>query len=472
MSIYFSDTDCKAESIEAIADASRDYGGIEFGAPRSVLRPESAGDLAVLIAAARREGFAVAARGRGHSVRGQSLAPGGVVVDMRSLAKVELCAGNALDVGAGADWASALSHVLPCGLWPPVLPNYLGLSIGGTVSVGGIGEATFRHGFISGAAISLEAVTGCGEILICSAEQNPELFAALQGGLGQFAMITRARISLVPAPSRLRSFHLLYAEVEEFLEDFERLARNDSELRGLRGLAIPNRGDYLAFFLGPAGSSGWSPRGVPPHRFPHLFLMTATYGGDEPAAISGGFLSDLQYIPGASRTEELSGEEIALSPPVNRAPAHPWVDLLIPRRGAAPFLRDAMALLPMDDIGGPVLLYPILPERTRASSCRLPEDDFVVLLSVSRAIDPTLDPRRRQQELSAALEQNRELYRRCRRIGGLSYPIGSLGLQPEDWRDHFGAQWQRLQELKERYDPDRILAPGQHMFSNFSDAKH
>lgn len=44
-------------------------------------------------------------------------------------------------------------------------------------------------------------IAGKGEVLDCSQEQNSELFHSVLGGLGQFGIITRARISLEPAPA-------------------------------------------------------------------------------------------------------------------------------------------------------------------------------------------------------------------------------------------------------------------------------
>ena len=38
--------------------------------------------------------------------------------------------------------------------------------------------------------------------MTCSSENNSELFYAVLGGLGQFGIITRARIALGPAPTR------------------------------------------------------------------------------------------------------------------------------------------------------------------------------------------------------------------------------------------------------------------------------
>lgn len=46
-------------------------------------------------------------------------------------------------------------------------------------------------------------IIGKGELMTCSEEQNSELFHAVLGGLGQFGIITRARIPLEPAPQRV-----------------------------------------------------------------------------------------------------------------------------------------------------------------------------------------------------------------------------------------------------------------------------
>lgn len=45
--------------------------------------------------------------------------------------------------------------------------------------------------------------TGKGELLTCSEKENSELFHAALGGLGQFGIITRARIALEQAPQRV-----------------------------------------------------------------------------------------------------------------------------------------------------------------------------------------------------------------------------------------------------------------------------
>lgn len=45
---------------------------------------------------------------------------------------------------------------------------------------------------------------GKGEVVTCSENQNADLFHGVLGGLGQFGIITRARISLEPAPKMVK----------------------------------------------------------------------------------------------------------------------------------------------------------------------------------------------------------------------------------------------------------------------------
>lgn len=50
--------------------------------------------------------------------------------------------------------------------------------------------------------------SGKGELITCSHHMNSELFFAVLGGLGQFGIITRARIMLDKAPTRVRTFYI------------------------------------------------------------------------------------------------------------------------------------------------------------------------------------------------------------------------------------------------------------------------
>ena len=60
-------------------------------------------------------------------------------------------------------------------------------------------------------------------MVTCSRDKEPDLFFAVLGGLGQFGIITRARIGLEPAPKRVRWVRLAYSDVVTFTRDQELL---------------------------------------------------------------------------------------------------------------------------------------------------------------------------------------------------------------------------------------------------------
>jgi cytokinin dehydrogenase len=143
---------------ESTAKASSDFGHIVEAIPSGVFQPTSPADIAGLIrlSLSQPKPFTVAPRGQGHSARGQALAPGGIVVDMRSLGRggggdhdhrVNVSSdGSWADVGGEQLWIDVLRATLERGLAPRVWTDYLRITVGGTLSNGGIGGQAFRHG--------------------------------------------------------------------------------------------------------------------------------------------------------------------------------------------------------------------------------------------------------------------------------------------------------------------------------------
>lgn len=54
---------------------------------------------------------------------------------------------------------------------------------------------------------------GNGDLMTCSRNKNPELFFGVLGGLGQFGIITRARIVLEKAPTRVSITKLNFRQI-------------------------------------------------------------------------------------------------------------------------------------------------------------------------------------------------------------------------------------------------------------------
>jgi cytokinin dehydrogenase len=110
----------------------------------------------------------VAARGNGHSINGQAQALNGIVVDMMSSMKeIHIFHGMGeeetqayVDVYAGELWVDVLKATLREGFTPRSWTDYLFLSVGGTLSNGGVSGQAFRFGPQISNVLQLEVITG------------------------------------------------------------------------------------------------------------------------------------------------------------------------------------------------------------------------------------------------------------------------------------------------------------------------
>ncbi|MGP3915418.1 FAD-binding protein [Nonomuraea sp. 10N515B] len=424
---------------EAPATAAEDFGHLISRRPLAVLRPGSAHDVAAAVRWAARHRMPLAARGQGHSVYGRAQVEGGLVVDMSSLGAVRAVEPDRVVVDAGATWQSVLDATLPHRLTPPVLTDYLGLSVGGTISAGGIGGMTFRRGFQSCNVIELEVVTGSGDLVTCSTMRHPELFDAVRAGLGQFGIITRAVLPLVPAPEQIRLHTLTYRDAPTMTADQRRLLTMD-------GI------DYLEGAIRPH-SSGWQ----------HVIEVAVGLPGDGgvPAGLSDDQAqaesADMSYLDLFRRLSQLENQ--LRSTGAWRHP-HPWLNSFLPDSTTDAVIVELLRTLDPLELGeyGRILVYPFLPAHARTPLLRLPEDDVAFLVNLVRF--PKNDP----SLANDLVEANRVVYDRVRAAGGRSYPVSAVALTQADWKDHFGPAWPAVLDAKDRFDPRHLLSPGQEMF--------
>src|SRR6266581_8509208 len=153
----------QSDALERVAE---DFGHVVRGEPAGVVRPRSEQEVAALVRDACAAGGRLTVRGAGHSFGGQSLPARSVVVDMSGLTGVELAGdGELVRCGAGATLRDVVAATFPHGALPRVLTNLLDLTVGGLLSVGGIGPGSQRYGPVVSNVASMVVVTGQGEIL-------------------------------------------------------------------------------------------------------------------------------------------------------------------------------------------------------------------------------------------------------------------------------------------------------------------
>ena len=225
--------------------AAEDFGMIVSRNPRAVLRPGSVGDIARVLRFARQHRVKVAVRGISHSVFGQAQADCGIVIDSSSLNAIHAIDPSGAWVDAGVKWSELLNATLAQGLAPKVFTDYIQLTTGGVLSVGGIGGASNRHGFVSDNVSQIECVDGLGRRRVASSRRNRRLFDAVRGGLGQVAVVTKAKIDLEPAPGFARIYDLVYTDLSHYLADQRRVSNDD-------------RFDFLEGQIIPDGAGGWN----------------------------------------------------------------------------------------------------------------------------------------------------------------------------------------------------------------------
>jgi FAD/FMN-containing dehydrogenase len=395
---------------------------------------------------ANRHGIEVAMRGQGHATFGQAQVPAGVVVDSSTLATIHQIDRHSAVVDAGVQWLDLARAAVAAGLTPPVFTDYIELSVGGTLSAAGIGGTTQHYGFQVDNVLELEVVTGDGRLRSCSPDRDPQLFNAVLGGLGQFAIIVRATVRLLPAPDKARGYQLFYSDLDTYLAD-QRLLLQDGRFSSLEGQVARTVDD-----------SAWE-----------FFVDAAAYYDAAHPPDDAALLAGLGFGPGRTIITEYDYLDW-----LNRlAPAieflkqigawtlpHPWLNLFLPASRTRDLVAGVLAELTLADTGqGPVLLYPFATAPLHRPFVQVPAEPVAFLFALLRtAVPPAPDV------IARMVAANRATYEQARDAGGKRYPVGSVPMSPADWRDHYGTAWPAFAAAKARYDPRHVLTPGQGIF--------
>uniref|UniRef100_A0A0D9VDV1 cytokinin dehydrogenase n=1 Tax=Leersia perrieri TaxID=77586 RepID=A0A0D9VDV1_9ORYZ len=474
------------------AKASSDFGRMVTAAPEAVLHPSTPADIAELVrfSASSPSPFPVAPRGQGHSARGQSLAGGGVVVDMRALASrcghVNVSAGGAtaspyVDAGGEQLWADVLRATLEHGLAPRVWTDYLHITVAGTLSNAGIGGQAFRHGPQISNVLELDVITGNGDMVTCSRDKDADLFFAVLGGLGQFGIITRARIGLEPAPKRVRWVRIAYSDVATFTRDQELLISKQAREAGfdyVEGQVQLNR----TLTEGPESTPFFSSTDIgrlaglaSKYMTGTIYFIEGAIYYNESTAISVDqklrsvldqlnfekdflFTKDVSYVQFLDRVRE--EERVLRSIGLWDVP-HPWLNLFVPRSRILDF--DAGVLKGVFADANPVgviLMYPMNRDMWDDRMTAVAGDDdvfYLVGLLRSAVVADDVEQLERENEAVLAFCVNEG-------IGCKQYLPHYVSR--DEWQRHFGDKWSRVAELKAKYDPHGILSPGQKIFSS------
>jgi len=431
---------------EAVAT---DFGRVIVRRPQAVVCPASAEDVARVVKFAARHSLSVATRGAGHSQAGQSLSDQ-IVLDMTSLDEIIDFRENSATVQGGIKWGTLLNNAVSRRLSPPVLTNNLDVTVGGTLSMGGLGVSSWRYGTQADNCLSLEVVTGTGQIVQCSETENRDLFDAARCGAGQFGVITEAALKLRRHAPRFRSFYLLYDNLAALLDDLK-IVMTDERFDHLESWCVPC----------PQGFKKVGGQNTPFAQWFFPLHATVETEADESPEEAAEKLEGLKFYKHVHTENGKMGEFFTrldnLFALWKRGGfwdyAHPWMECVLPWQTTAPYISQVLANLPPQAlVGGHILLWPARGNASNSPLFMRPQSEFVMGFGILPAIPP--------QFLDEVLPRMNMASQAAIMMGGKRYLSGWINFDHAAWKAHYGEKWPAVVAAKRKFDPQGILNPG------------
>ncbi|WP_280355209.1 FAD-binding oxidoreductase [Nocardia otitidiscaviarum] len=268
----------------------------------AVVTVADADDIAAVLAAARVAGVPVVTQPTGHGATGDI--DGAVLVRTGRFDGIEIDAeARIARVGSGARWGAIQKAAAAHGLTGLAGSNPV-VGVTGYTLGGGAGWFARRYGWASDAVRAFEIVAADGRPARVTADSDPELFWALRGGGGDFAVVTGIEFELFPMPSVYGGRVLFPAErAEQVWETFQELTADaPAELSvWFQRVQIPNSPELVGLDL--------------------AYLGAVEQGRELVAAIDrlGGAVSDNRGPLSVDRIGEITAEPTDPSPALSHA---------------------------------------------------------------------------------------------------------------------------------------------------------
>ncbi len=416
--------------------ASRDFGGVVHRTPAAVVNARSASHEVAVINRARELGIPITIQGFGGSVNGQSLGGPGILLKRTEAkpAPITFHDDRTVEISARSRWWDVESQLAKKGVCIPVLADFLGLTVGGTLSVGGYGFDSIKYGPQVDQVERLSLIVPNGDTVWCSPTENSELFSFALAGLGQVGLIDKVIIRTMPRAKYTVMFNYPHRSMRDMVESFEWMTDSNDGPDMFKGLY--SRGRSVSTY--GVGCDSWSvgKRVEPPVEMdsaPRRFI-----------------------VPGYRRFRSLVVSAWVAS--FGRA-SRLWVDYIFDYEG---LLRFSEFLEQQIDAGafgkylGSVYLLGIRQQLRRTP----------IPLEASGAIDApvtfgvglySMVPRGDDAGVRQVRATNGTMMRKCIELGGRPYLYGMHEFSEETIREVYGDDYVTLRQLRKTLDPDALF---------------
>jgi FAD/FMN-containing dehydrogenase len=418
--------------------------------PLGIFQPVSVDDVRRVVAWARKNGVRLAIRSGGHSYAGYSTTTG-LVVDLKRLHGITLGPSGQVTIGAGArlvDIEAALAHrgrAIPGGSCATV-------GIGGLVLGGGVGFASRKFGTTSDNVVSLGIVTADGRYRRCSKSENSDLYWACRGGGGgNFGVVTDFVFRTHPISS-VSYFFVDYPwdQAQEVVQAWQAFAPHaPDELFSICAFGAGGKTPTIRCFGQFLGSETKLRTLLNPLTRvagAHLTLGSSAYLAAQLrwAGCLGRSVAQCHLVgdtpAGTLQRSTFAAKSDYVNAPLSRAAVHTivrWMERVQP----ASFGSAALLL---DSYGGAINRVP------RAATAFVHRNALCSGQYLAYWSQPEL--------ASSAISWLRSFYQSMRPyVSGFAYQ-NYIDPDLTSWRHaYYGTNYARLQDVKRRFDPDRLF---------------
>ncbi len=185
-------------SDDGYEEARRVHNGLIDRRPALIVRCRNAADAAAGVRFARAAGLDISVRGGGHNVAGRAVVDDAVLIDLAEMKGIEVDAGGrTVRAEGGLNWgelnAATGEHGLAVTGGLVSTTGIAGLTLGG-----GLGWLMGKHGLAADNLLAVELVNADGEVVDVTESSDADLFWALRGGGGNFGIATTFTYRLHP----------------------------------------------------------------------------------------------------------------------------------------------------------------------------------------------------------------------------------------------------------------------------------
>jgi FAD/FMN-containing dehydrogenase len=417
-------------------DAARAvHNGLIDRRPALIVRCRTPNDVIAALAVARREGLEVSIRGGGHNVAGRAVSDGGVMIDLAEMKRIAIDPDRRTATAEGGVlWGELNDAAAEHGL--AVTGGAVsGTGIAGYTLGGGLGWLMAKYGLAADNLLTVDLVTAEGDVLQVDAASHPDLFWALRGGGGNFGVATSFTYRLHPlqtvtggliahpidtAPELLRFYRDALADASDDLTVFAGLVHApDGSGAKLAALVVFHAGDPHQAELELEPFKTWgSPLVVEVGPMPYPVMNTILDAGFPNGALNYWLSSFTRGLP--DELIEIAVERFATVP-------SPMTSILFEHyHGAVTRIGATETAVPHREQGWNLLIPSVWTEPAQSE---------------------------------ANIAWSREAFAAMRPHFGSGRWLNYLGDDQAEAaiRAAYGPNYDRLAEVKRRYDPDNVF---------------